>query len=71
VIEGYMNFVLKIFSVSLAGCAYQEIISSLAEHARKCLKVEYLGRIEYDFQKSRDTGLWDHKVSVSAKKSKH
>ncbi len=39
-----------------------------AEHARKCLKVEYLGRIEYDFQKSRVTGPWDHKVSVSAKK---
>jgi hypothetical protein len=32
---------------------------------RKCLKVEYLGRIEYDFQKSRVTGPWDHKVSVS------
>jgi hypothetical protein len=36
----------------------------------KCLKVEYLGRIEYDFQKSRATGRWDHKVSVSAKKVK-
>jgi hypothetical protein len=35
-----------------------------------CLKVEYLGRIEYDFQKSRVTGPWDHMVSVSAKKSK-
>ncbi len=34
------------------------------------LKVEYLGRIEYDFQKSRVTGPWDHKVLVSAKKSK-
>jgi hypothetical protein len=32
------------------------------------LKVEYLSRIEYDFQKSRVTGPWDHKVSVSAKK---
>jgi hypothetical protein len=40
-----------------------------AEHARKCLKVEYFGRIEYDFQKSRVTGPWDHMVSVSAKKS--
>jgi hypothetical protein len=40
-----------------------EWILSLAEHMRKCLKVEYLGQIEYDFQKSRD-----HKVSVSAKK---
>jgi hypothetical protein len=32
------------------------------------LKVEYLGRIEKDFQKSRVTGPWDHKVLVSAKK---
>jgi hypothetical protein len=48
---------------------YWEPISSHAEHARKCLKVEYLGRIKYDFQKSRVTGPWDHKVSVSAKKS--
>jgi hypothetical protein len=43
---------------------------SIAEHARKCLKVEYLGRIEYDFQKTRVTGPRDHKVSVSAKKVK-
>ena len=43
---------------------------SHAEHARKCLKVEYLGRIEYDFQKSCVTGPWDHKDSVSAKKFK-
>ncbi len=34
---------------------------------RICLKVEYL---EYDFQKSRVTGPWDHKDSVSAKKVK-
>jgi hypothetical protein len=47
-----------------------EPISSHAEHARKCLKVEYFGRSEYDFQKSRVTGPWDHKVSVSAKKVK-
>jgi hypothetical protein len=47
-----------------------EPISSHAEHARKCLKVEYLGRIEYDFQKSRVTSHWDHMVSVSAKKVK-
>ncbi len=45
-----------------------EPISSHAEHARKCLKVEYLGRMEYDFTKSRVTGPWDHMVSVSAKK---
>jgi hypothetical protein len=45
-------------------------ILSHAEHARKCLKVEYLDRIEYDFQKSRVTGPWDYMVLVSAKKSK-
>ncbi len=54
----------------IACWAYWEPISSHAEHARKCLKVEYLGRIEDDFQKSRVTGPWDHKVSVSAKKVK-
>jgi hypothetical protein len=43
-------------------------ISSHSEHARKCLKLEYLSRIEYDFQKSRVTGPWDHKDSVSAQK---
>ncbi len=42
----------------------------MAEHTRKCLKVEYLSRIEYDFQKSRVTGPWDQKVSVSAKNKK-
>ncbi len=47
-----------------------EPISSHTEHVRKCLKVKYLGRIEYDFQKSRVTGPWDHMVSVSAKKVK-
>ncbi len=52
----------------IACWAYWEPISSHAEHAQKCLKVEYLGWIEYDFQKSRVTGPWDHKVSVSAKK---
>jgi hypothetical protein len=50
-----------------AGWAYEEMISSLTEHTRKCLKVEHLGRIEYDFQKSRVTGPWDHKYSVSVK----
>ncbi len=50
--------------------AYVEPISSHAEHARKCLKIEYLDRIEYNFQKSRVTGPWDHMVSVSAKKVK-
>jgi hypothetical protein len=38
------------------------------EHMRKCLKVEYLCRIEYDFQKSLVTGPGDLKDSVSAKK---
>ncbi len=53
----------------IAGWAYAEWILSLAaEHMRKCLKVKYLGRIALDFQKSRVTGPWDHKDSVSAKK---
>jgi hypothetical protein len=46
------------------------MITSLTEQMEKCLKVEYLGRIENDFQKSRVTGTWDHKDSVSAKKVK-
>jgi hypothetical protein len=53
----------------IAPWAYEEMILSHPEHTRKCLKVEYLGRIEYDFQKSRVTGPWDHKDSISAKKS--
>ncbi len=62
---------LSIRGTNFSACwAYWEPISSHAEHARKCLKVEYLGWIEYDFQKSRVTSPWDHKVSVSAKKSK-
>jgi hypothetical protein len=62
---------LSIRGTNFIACwAYWEPISSHAEHARKCLKVEYLGQIEYDFQKSRVTCPWDHKVSVSAKKSK-
>ncbi len=74
------SFFFKIFEsfskIVVCVCwAYAETISSHAEHTQnrfiawKCLKVEYLGRIEYDFQKSRVTGPWDHKVSVSAKKS--
>ena len=65
------NFIahLSIRGTNFIACwAYWEPISPHAEHARKCLKVEYLGRIKYDFQKSRVTGPWDHKVSVSAKK---
>ena len=44
------------------------MILSYPEHTRICLKVKYLGRIEYDFKKSLVTGPWDHMVSVSAKK---
>ncbi len=47
----------------IAFWTYVKLISSHAEHARKCLKVEYL-----NFQKSRVTGPWDHMVLVSAKK---
>jgi hypothetical protein len=58
----------------IAHWAYAERISSLPEHTRNgfhrwlrirgnVLKVEYLGWIEYDFQKSRVTGPWDHTVS--------
>jgi hypothetical protein len=54
--------------ISLLAEHTTEWISSLAEHMWKCFKVEYLGRFEYVFQKSRVTGPWDHKVSVSAKK---
>ncbi len=62
---------LSILETNFIACwAYAEPISSHAEHVRKCLKVEYLGQIEYDFQKSCVTGPWDHKVSVSAKKIK-
>ncbi len=62
---------LSIRGTNFIACwSYWEPISSHAEHARKCLKVEYLDRIEYDFQKSRVTCPWNHKVSVSAKKSK-
>ncbi len=62
---------LSILGTNFIACwACAEPISSHAEHARKCLKVEYLSGIEYDFQKSRVTGPWDHKVSVSAKKVK-
>jgi hypothetical protein len=52
----------------IAGWEYADWISSLAEHTRKCLKVKYLGWIKYDFKKSRVTGVWEHKISVSAKK---
>ncbi len=62
---------LSIRGTNFIACwANWEPISSHAEHARKCLKVEYLRQIEYDFQKSCVTGPWDHKVSVSAKKVK-
>jgi hypothetical protein len=34
----------------IAHWAYAKWISSLAEHTRKCLKVEYLGRIKYNLK---------------------
>ncbi len=44
---------LSIRGTNFIACwAYAEPISSQAEHARKCLKVEYLGRIEYTIFKS-------------------
>ncbi len=62
---------LSIRGTNFIACwAYTEPISSHAEHARKYLKFEYLGRIEYVFKKSHVTGPWDHMVSVSAKKVK-
>ena len=68
IFENYSMRMLSIRGNDFIACwAYAEPISSHAEHARKCLKVEYLGRIEYDFQKSRVTGPWDHMVLVSAK----
>jgi hypothetical protein len=45
-----------------------EIILNFFLPYAEMFKVEYLGRIEYDFQKSGVTGPWDHKDSVSAKK---
>ncbi len=36
----------------IAPWVYEEMFFSHPEHKRKCLKVEYLGQIEYDFQKS-------------------
>ncbi len=60
---------LSILGTNFIACwAYAEPISSHAEHARKCLKFKFLGRIEYDFRKSRVTGPWEHMVSFSAKK---
>ncbi len=67
----HVQYMLSIRGTNfIAHWAYAEQISSHAEHARKCLKVEYLGQIKYDFQKSCVTGPWDHMVSVSAKKFK-
>ena len=51
----------------IAPWAYEEMILSHPEHTRKCLKVEYLVQVEYDFQKSRVTGPWDHKDSAAKK----
>ncbi len=63
--------ILTVFTCS-SMLSIWETFSSHPEHTRKCLKAEYLSRIEYDFQKSRVvTGPWNHKVSVSAKKKKN
>jgi hypothetical protein len=71
IFENYSMRMLSIRGNDFIACwAYAEPISSHAEQSRKCLKVEYLARIKYNFQKSRVTGPWDHKVSVSAKKVK-
>ncbi len=75
----HVQYMLSIRGTNFdAHWAYAERISSHAEHTRnrfhrmlsmrRNVKVEYLGRIEYDFQKSRVTGPWDHMASVSAKK---
>ncbi len=67
----YVQSMLSICGTNfIAHCVYAERILSHADHAWKCFKVEYLVRIEYDFQKSRVTSPWDHMVSVSAKKVK-
>ncbi len=56
-------------TILFAHLAYRELISWHAEHARKCfLKVKYLGWIEYDFQKSRVTGLWTIRFRFLQKK---
>jgi hypothetical protein len=50
---------LSILRTNFIACwAYWEPISSHAEHAWKCLKVEYLGRIEYDFKNLVLQALW-------------
>ncbi len=57
---------LSIRGTNLIACwAYGEPISLHAEHARKCLKVEYLGPVEFDFQKS----LWTIRFRLLQKKS--
>jgi hypothetical protein len=60
----FKNIIQNMLSIRgtylIPGCSYVERMSSLAEQPRS--------RIEYDFQKTRVTGPWDHKVSVSAKK---
>ncbi len=55
---------------SITGWANAETILAHSGQTRKCLKVEIIGWIEYDLQKSRVTGPWYHKYSVSTKKEK-
>ncbi len=63
ILDGFSKFRLFIVGNDFIACwaygndfiacwAYEATISSLAEHTRKCLKVEYLSQIEYDFQKN-------------------
>ncbi len=70
----FKNCSMRMLSIGgndfIACWAYAEPISSHAEHARKCLKVEYLGRIEYDFQKSCVSGPWDHRFRFLQKRQK-
>jgi hypothetical protein len=64
---------------AFSSAVHGEPISSHAEHTgnRSHRMLSLRGNVyksnisaEYDFQKSRVTGPWDHKVSVSAKKVK-
>jgi hypothetical protein len=62
----FKNIIQNMLSIRgtylIPGCSYVECMPSLAQQPRS--------RIENDFQKTRVTGPWDHKVSVSAKKVK-
>ncbi len=62
---------LSIRGINFIACwAYWEPILSHAEHARKCLKVEYLCRIEYEFSKIVLQALGTIRIRFLQKKSK-